>query len=143
MAFSDAFTDLLRFQSEIDHLLRNPAESFLAGPSGRGAYPPVNVFRGPEGLVVHAELPGFAPEDVQVTCEGRRLTISGERKPADGERGAYHRRERAVGRFTRTFVLPEDRAPGQASAQVRHGVLTVKVPLAEAAKPRTITVQAA
>jgi len=138
--FTDAFDDLLRLQGRLDTLLRNPAPA-LFGPSGPGGYPPVNVFRGKEGIVVRAELPGFAPEEVTITSEGRRLTISGERKPSTEERGGYHRRERPWGKFSRTFVLPDDLDPERASAQVRHGVLTLRVPLAEAAKPRQIAVQ--
>lgn len=141
MAFlSDAIDDLLRLQDRLDTLLRNPVPAFF-GPSGPGVYPPVNVFRGKDGIVVRAELPGFGPEDISITTEGRRLTISGERKPsADG--GGYHRRERPWGKFSRTLVLPDDLAVEQATAQVRNGVLTIRVPLAEAAKPRQIAVQA-
>jgi HSP20 family protein len=141
MAF-DPFNELLRFQAEIDRLQRNPVAGFLAGPSGPGVFPPVNVFRGRDGLVVHAELPGVAPEDVSVTCEGRRLTITGQRKPMEGEHGGYHRRERPVGKFARTFLLPEDLDAARASAEVRNGLLTVRVPVAEAARPRQITVRA-
>jgi len=140
---TDAFNDLLRFQSEIDRLLRNPSAGFTAGLSGPGAFPPVNVFRSAEGVVIHAEMPGVAPEDVSVTCEGRRLTITGERKAPEAPRGGYHRRERPSGKFSRTLVLPEDLDAEHATAEVRHGVLTLHVPLAAAAKPRAITVKAA
>lgn len=140
--FTDPFDDLLRLQSRLDSLLRHPV-STLWGASGPGGYPPVNVFRGKDGIVVRAELPGFAPEDVSITCENRRLTITGERKPSSEERGGYHRRERPWGKFSRTFVLPEDLDVERASAQVRHGVLTLRVPVAEAAKPRQINIQAA
>jgi len=138
--FSDAFDELLRLQDRLETLLRNPVPAFF-GPSGPGVYPPVNVFRGKEGIVVRAELPGFGPEDITITSEGRRLTISGERKPSTAEQGGFHRRERPWGKFSRTLVLPDDLAVDQATAQVRHGVLTIRVPLAESAKPRQISVQ--
>lgn len=140
--FNGAFDDLLRLQSRLDSLLSTPSTG-LASPSGPGAYPPVNVFRGKDGLVVRAELPGFGPDDVSITCEGRRLTISGERKASAEERGGYHRRERPWGKFSRTFVLPDDLDTEHAKAQVRHGVLTLTVPLSTAAKPRSIAVSAA
>jgi HSP20 family protein len=140
---TDAFNDLLRFQGEIDRLLRNPAAGFDAGLSGPGAFPPVNVFRGQDGVVVHAEMPGVAPEDVAVTCEGRRLTITGERKAPESVPGGYHRRERPYGKFSRTLVLPEDLDTEHVTAEVRHGVLALHLPLAAAAKPRAITVKAA
>lgn len=144
MLLSHPFNDLLRLQSELEHLLNRPAPGYQLGTSGAGGvFPPVNVFRNPEGVVIRAELPGLKPEDITVTSERRRLTISGERKPEEGERGAYHRRERSWGRFSRSIVLPEDLDTERANAQFRDGVMTITIPLAEAAKPRTIAVNAA
>lgn len=143
MRLSNPFNDLLRLQSELEHLLNRPAPGYQLGSGAGGVFPPVNVFRNPEGVVIRAELPGLAPGDITVTSERRRLTISGERKPDQGERGAFHRRERSVGRFSRSVVLPEDLDTERANAQFRDGVMTITIPLAEAAKPRTITVKAA
>lgn len=141
--FQQSFNDLLRLQNELDSWLRNPAAGFGQGGPSR-AYPQVNVFRDGEGLVVRTELPGVAPADVQVNAERRRLTISGERKAdADVQNAAFHRRERAFGRFSRTLILPEDVDVSQAKADYAHGVLTVRIPQHAAAKPRQIAVQAA
>jgi HSP20 family protein len=144
MLLSNPFNDLLRLQSELEHLLNRPAPGYQLGTSGAGGvFPPVNVFRNPDGVVIRAELPGLRPEDIAVTSERRRLTISGERKADHGEGGAFHRRERSVGRFSRSVVLPEDLDTERANAQFRDGVMTITIPLAEAAKPRTISVKAA
>jgi HSP20 family protein len=78
-----------------------------------------------------------------VTSERRRLTISGERKPEEGERGAFHRRERSHGRFSRSVVLPDDLDTERANAEFRDGVMTVTIPLVAAAKPHTIPVKPA
>jgi len=136
--------ELLRLQSSMDALLRSPRGELFFGPSTAGVFPPVNVFRTSEGdVVIRAELPGVKPEDFSVTAEGRRLTISGERKPESPEGVAYHRRERTSGKFSRSFQLPEDLDLEHAAATLSQGVMTLRVPRAAAAKARQITVQAA
>jgi HSP20 family protein len=142
--FSTAMTELLRLQQELDNLSQSPRGEFLLGPSARGVYPPVNVFRDQQGdVVIRAELPGLKPEDITVTSEQRRVTISGERKPEAAESGAYHRRERPWGKFSRTIQLPADLDMDRAEANFAQGVMTLHIPRAAAAKPRQITVQAA
>ncbi|HEV7735221.1 MAG TPA: Hsp20/alpha crystallin family protein [Candidatus Binatia bacterium] len=143
LLMSNPFNDLLRLQAELDNLHKRPAPGYQLGTSSAGVFPPINVFRNADGVVVRAELAGLRPEDITVTSERRRLTISGERKPDEGERGAYHRRERSHGRFSRTVVLPDDLDAEHANAQFRDGVMTITIPLVAAAKPRTITVKAA
>ena len=94
--------------------------------------------------MLRAELPGLRPEDIAVSCEQRTLTIRGERKAEqETEGGGYHRRERASGKFSRSIRLPNDLDLSSAQASFKHGVLTLQIPRAEAAKPRQITVQAA
>ena len=143
--FANAVNELLRLQTELDSLRRTPSSdpSFGLGPSGAGVFPPVNVFRYQSGdVVIRAELPGLSPEDINVSCEQRRLTISGERKPASAENG-YHRRERPYGKFSRSFQLPADLDIDRAEAKFSQGVMTLRIPQAAAAKPRQISVHAA
>jgi len=107
-------------------------------------FPPVNVFRGRQGdVVIRAELPGVKPEDIEVTTEGRRLTINGERKADTSDNAAYHRRERPWGKFSRAIHLPADLDVEKAEARFHQGVMTLRIPRSQAAKPRPITVQAA
>src|SRR5262249_52977364 len=114
------------------------------GPSAAGVFPPLNVFRDKEGdLVIRAELPGVKAEDIDVNCEARRLTISGERRPDTGDKAAYHRRELPWGKFSRAIHLPVDLDVEHAEARFHHGVMTLRIPRAQAAKPRQIAVQAA
>ena len=137
---SDPVGHLLALQQELDRFQRNPGVSL--GPSGYGAFPPVNLFEDREGMVAIAELPGVETEALKVTGQGRTLTVSGERRretPSDST--GYHRRERPFGEFSRSIQLPENLDLANASASVAAGVLTVRIPKAESAKPRQIRVQ--
>ena len=133
------WNDLLGLQDELQRLLQTPG-SFFREPSARGVFPPLNVFRGPDGLIVRAEIPGVEPGDVSVAAEGRRLTISGERKLNALNGASYHRRERQYGKFSRTVTLPEDIDGARTTASLRNGVLTLTIPQHEAAKARRIEV---
>lgn len=91
--------------------------------------------------VIKAELPEMKREDISVTFEQNVLTLTGERKAAvDEQDGTYHRTERAHGRFTRSFTLPATVDGSRISATYKDGVLTVRVPQREEAKPKQITV---
>jgi HSP20 family protein len=141
---SSLMNELLRLQSSMDSLLRSPRSEFFFGPAAAGVFPPVNVFRTAEGdVVIRAELSGVKPEEFNVTAEGRRVTISGDRKQESPAGVAYHRRERPSGKFSRSFQLPEDLDLEHATATLSQGVMTLRLPRAEAAKARQITVQAA
>jgi HSP20 family protein len=144
MAFDpDPFQAVLRLQDQLASLLGASTErrSFWGPPSG--VFPPINIFRTQDALVIRAELPDVRPEDVLLTIEGRQLTISGERRPPEGGRTGYHRRERPWGQFSRTVHLPDDLDLERVEAKSRNGVLIVTVGVAAAAKPRQINVQAA
>jgi len=141
--FTDPFNELLRLQQDLESLLNRPMSDVSFGPSAAGVFPPVNIFRDRQGdLVIRAELAGVKAEDIEVSCEARRLTINGERKAESGDT-AYHRRERPWGRFSRAIHLPADLDVEHAEARFQHGVMTLRIPRAQAAKPRQITVQAA
>jgi HSP20 family protein len=142
-AFTNAVNELLRLQGQLDARLRSPRSEFFFGPSTAGVFPSLNVFRDRKGdVVIRAELPGVNPEDINVTVEQRRLTISGERRP-EGPDNGYHRRERPFGQFSRSLQLPPDLDVERAEARFSNGVMTLRVPLAAAARPRQINVQVA
>jgi HSP20 family protein len=138
----DPVSSLLDLQRELERFLRNPA--FSLGPSGYGAFPPVNIFEDDDGIVIIAEVPGIDPAKLTVSGQGNTLTLSGERvrEPVADLKG-YHRRERHFGKFSRAIQLSTDLDLNTASASYQAGVLTVKVRKAEAARPRQINVQAA
>ncbi|MGE0814865.1 MAG: Hsp20/alpha crystallin family protein [Vicinamibacterales bacterium] len=114
--------------------------------AARGTWvPPVDIYEtADKTLVLKAELPEMKREDIAVTVERGTLTISGDRAwPADVAREGVQRVERPYGRFTRRFALPGSVDTAQVAADYRDGVLTVRLPAREAARPRTIPVAVA
>ena len=118
----------------------------LAGPPrlGRGTpFPQVNLYETADGYVLTAELPGLEPKDVDLSIEGNRVTLRGERKieVPDDKHTSLHLRERQSGIFRRTVELPAQADPDKAQALYRNGVLWLRIPKAPEAQPRRIAVQ--
>jgi len=138
----DPVSNLLTLQAELERYLRNPA--IRLGVSGPGDFPPVNIFDDGDGIVVIAEIPGMDPASLNVSGQSHTLTIKGERKREKvGESAGYHRRERPFGEFSRSVQLPDELDLDRTTANYEAGMLTIRVPKAESAKPRQITVKAA
>jgi HSP20 family protein len=92
--------------------------------------------------VIKAELPDLKREDISVTFESNVLTLSGERAAEfENDNGTWHRSERFHGKFTRSFTLPATVDGNRITAAYKDGVLTVRVPQREEAKPKQIDVQ--
>ena len=107
--------------------------------------PPVDIFEnGDHELVLKAELPDMSREDIDITVDHGTLTIKGEKKlAADLKEEQFHRIERRYGAFSRSFSLPRTVDTAKVGAEYRHGVLTIRLPLREDAKPRQIKVDVA
>ncbi|MDR3633034.1 MAG: Hsp20/alpha crystallin family protein [Isosphaeraceae bacterium] len=106
-------------------------------------FPALNLYDAGDRYVLTAQLPGMAPEDVDLSITGETLTLRGERKRPEGVPDeSYRRQERPFGRWTRTVTLPDRVETGQVSAGFSQGVLTINIPKAESARPRQITVTA-
>jgi len=107
--------------------------------------PPVDIFQsGDKELVLKAELPDMSRDDIGITVENGTLTIKGEKKLAsDVSEEQFHHIERRYGTFSRSFSLPQTVDTGKVAAEYRNGVLTVRLPLREEAKPRQIKVDVA
>ena len=107
--------------------------------------PPVDIFQtGDHELVLKAELPDMAREDIAINIENFVLTVTGEKKAAtEVKEEQYHHVERRYGSFSRSFSLPQTVDPNRVSAEYKNGVLTVRLPLREEAKPRSIKVDVA
>ncbi len=137
----DPVSNLLTLQSELERFLRNPAIRLgVSGPD----FPPVNIFDDGDGVVVMAEIPGMDLASLNVSGQSHTLTIKGERKrEAIGDAAGYHRRERPFGEFSRSVQLPDELDLDKAVAGYEAGMLTVRVPKAESAKPRQIAVKPA
>ena len=104
--------------------------------------PAIDVMRRGDDIVVHAELPGMKPDDVDVSITDGMLTIRGERKEAsESSDGGYIVKERRYGSFERSIVLPDGVDPAAITADFKNGVLEVTVPkAAEIEKPKTVKV---
>ena len=143
----DPFRDLAVLQDRMNRMFndsfvnRGGDEALL----NRGTWTPaVDIYEVDGALVLKAELPEMRREDIEVTVENNTLTIRGERK-LDNEikQENFHRVERAYGSFVRQFSLPSTVDSAKIAAEYKDGVLTVKLPLREEAKPRTVKVDVA
>lgn len=108
-----------------------------------GAEPALDITTTDDELVVKASLPGWQPEDVDITLTGTTLTISGETKEeARREEGSWILNEIRRGSFSRTIELPEGLVGDRAEATYEHGILTLRIPKAEEIKPKQIRITA-
>jgi HSP20 family protein len=118
--------------------------AFLPGRGPR-RYPLINLLEDKDKLYIEALTPGVDPQSLNVTVIQNRLTLSGEKGgvPEDIKPEAFHRSERASGKFVRTLDLPVEVDETAVQAEYRNGLLIVTLPKAEKAKPRQINVKIA
>ena len=139
----DPFRDLMSIQGELNRLFGRT----YAGDGGTnvGAWAPaMDIYETQEQFVVHVELPGVEPDSVDVSVEDSILTLRGERSfYNEVNEDSFHRVERRYGAFSRSFSLPQTVDSNRVSAEYKNGVLTVRLPLREEAKPRSIKVDVA
>jgi HSP20 family protein len=104
--------------------------------------PPVDVREDDAEILLTAELPGIAPEQVEVTTDSGVLTIRGEKRAErkEGDDGRYQLVERSYGNFTRSFRLPKGADEGKITADFEHGILKVHVPRAALPQPKKIAI---
>ncbi len=141
----DPFREMADMQDRMGRLLgefygRRGADDLMR----RGAWvPPVDIYEGSnKELVIKAELPDMNREDIQLTVENQTLTIGGEKKmDSEVQDETCHRIERQYGSFTRSFSLPATVDTAKVTADYKNGVLTVRLPLREEAKPKQIQVK--
>jgi HSP20 family protein len=144
----DAFSELEALQREMERRVSNvwpghgrvPRVAFLPGRGAR-QYPLVNLSDDEQNVYVEALAPGVDPKSLDLSVMQGALTIKGE-KPGltQVSAEAYHRNERAAGRFVRTVELPVEVDAGKVSADYRNGLLLVTLPKAEAARPRQVPI---
>ena len=138
MLLPDPFDTLFNLQQALDAFR---ASSWLgAGPSGAGAYPPLNVFRRGDDVVIIAEVPGIQKSDLELQVKGNTIRIAGSKSINYAENASVHRRERLAGRFDRAVTLPIEVDANGVKAECHDGILAVFLPRAERDKPKTITV---
>jgi HSP20 family protein len=139
----DPMRNVASLHDEMERLFRQSlGERGSASPAGAFS-PALDVEEDTDGFTLHVELPGVAAEDVEVSLEENVLTISGERRFYDAkEADGFRRIERHFGRFHRAVRLPDRVDAERVEAGYRDGMLRIRVPKAEEAKPRRIEVTA-
>ena len=96
-----------------------------------------------DDVIIKASVPGVNPEDLNISVTGDTLTIRGEvKEDKEIEEANYQIRERRIGSFARSVLLPSTVVADKAKAEFENGVLRLTLPKAEEVKPKTITVKA-
>ena len=137
----EPFTGLSNVRSVFKDLFDEDFGRSSTQPSASRWYPAVDVLESKDWYLIRAELPGMKKEDIKVEVKNGTLTLSGERqseKPAEGVE--YRHTERVAAKFCRSFSLPKTVKHDGIEAAYKDGVLEIRVPKAEEAKPRQIQI---
>jgi HSP20 family protein len=128
---------LMRFDPfrELDRL----TEQMFASTRAPRAVP-MEAYRRDDQFLVHLDLPGVNPDDVELTVEGNVVTIRAQRRPAREEGDELLVDERPQGTFSRQLFLGDNLDASKLSASCDNGVLTLTIPVAEESKPRRVSV---
>ena len=130
----DPLQHLRLFEDAVTRLVSEPR-------SARPWSPAVDIYKNEDELVLKADVPDIKPEEIDLQVENQTLTLKGRRKfDEQSTRGGYHRIERSYGSFVRTFSVPTTVDSEKVTADYSNGVLTVKLPKKEAAKPRQVKI---
>ncbi|MEU3949097.1 Hsp20/alpha crystallin family protein [Streptomyces sp. NPDC029526] len=127
---TDPFRDLDRLAQQF----------FGDGPAGRPAAVPMDAYRSGDDFLVHFDLPGVDPETIELDVERNVLTVRAERRSPAPEGADILVAERPSGTFTRQLFLGDTLDTERIDASYDAGVLTLRIPVAEQAKPRRIRI---
>ena len=144
--WTDPFREFAHLQDRINRVFTDTYGRADEGLMSSGNWaPPVDIYQnGDHEVVLKAELPDMTREDIDITVDNGTLTIRGEKKlSSDVREEQFHRIERRYGSFARSFSLPQTVDTSKVGAEYKNGVLTVRLPLREEAKPRQIKVDVA
>jgi HSP20 family protein len=143
------FPEMTRWGREMERVFGNffggriPSLYERLGPAGNFGIqePALDLYEDKDEIVVKAELPGMAKDDIQVSVTDNVLTIKGEkRQEEENKEKEYYRSERVYGAFLRSVALPTEVNPGKVRATFKNGVLEVRLPKSEAAKKKEIKI---
>lgn len=136
---------IFRLRNEMDDLFDDFTRTLRSGDPldlfGRRTLPAVNVWEDDKTVFAEAELPGLRMEALEVLVLGDELTIKGERKAEGPENAKFHRRERGLGTLSRVLRLPVEVDAEKVEATMRDGVLSIRMPKAQAVLPRKIEIK--
>jgi HSP20 family protein len=138
--YGNTWSEMDRLQREVNRLF----EPFSrAGTAANESFPAVNIWTGEDKALLTAEIPGVAPDKVEVTVKDNTVTVRGSRDSEALKEGeTYLRQERGAGVFVRSFTLPFHVDAAKVTADYRMGVLQLTLPRREEDRPRKITVNA-
>ena len=135
--------EMMTLREAMDRLFDDAFTRPLSMAGNGWAVPAVDMYQTDNEVVVKAALPGMKAEDVQLNVTGEVLTIKGEIKQKEEvKEKAYHLREQRWGMFERSVILPTEVVADKAKADFENGILTITLPKAEEAKPKTISIKA-
>jgi HSP20 family protein len=141
------WTPMGNFQSFQDEMNRMFNEFFRGGTGEEAGWglrtwtPPVDIYETDDALVLKAELPGVSRDDVSIEIHQNTLILRGQRKhETEVKEEHYHRVERAYGTFQRSFMLPTQVDQEKVQATYHDGVLELRLPKSEAAKPKRVAI---
>jgi HSP20 family protein len=138
MLYRTPFEGLLQLQQALDAFRTS---SWLGtSTSGTGSFPPLNVFKKENDVVIVAEAPGLTKDTLDIQVKGRTIRIAGIKDLAYGDGISLHRRERTIGRFSRSLTLPVEIDAENVQARYNDGMLVIFLPRAEHDKPRSIKI---
>jgi HSP20 family protein len=132
--------EMVTLREAMDRLFE---ENFLHPFSGGGStVVPMDMVERDNEVVVRAAVPGFDPEQIEISIQGDTLTIRGQMEAdREDQNENYHLREYRAGNFQRAIRLPLHVNPDQATAECKNGILTLRLPKAEVQQPKRIQIQ--
>ena len=135
---------MTRLQRDLDRLMQGNGTNTEEQQTVADWVPPVDIREEDAQFVLHADLPGIEPKDIDITLEKGVLTIRGRRTLASrDEKNGFRRVERVAGEFYRRFTLPDTADSQAVKARFANGVLEVAIPKQAQVMPRRINVEAA
>jgi len=135
---TDIFSEMDRLRREMNNLFSN-----FGHTDGSTTFPLMNVYDDKEKIVVTAELPGLGKDQVAITFSDGVLQLSGKQQPLAKTKGiTVIRKERSEGEFEKTLRIPTKIKRDAINASFNNGILTITLPKAEEAKPKTIAIEA-
>jgi HSP20 family protein len=142
--------EFLALNDAMNQLMRNAfiSPNTMLENGVNGNTPALDISETKDAYTVKAQLPGWKPEDVDITFENGQLTLRGEWKDEKeenedkGEEAKWHRREIRYSSFERSLMLPVEIEADKAQAHFENGVLTLSLPKAEVVKPKQIKIAA-
>lgn len=138
------FRELEEMQTRLNRMLAEPNARLEEPYAFTDWAPAVDIQETESEFAVKADLPDVKKEDVKVELADGVLTIQGERKKEEEEKGKkFHRIERQYGQFIRRFTLPTDVDAAKVKAEFKEGVLSVHLPKSPNGKPKAVEIKVA